>query len=459
MLTRKAFGDFEIATLSTDKASISVVDYGANLNDFAFNGFQYIVGHSSAADLVAAPSRAGCAVLMPFANRIAGGVYAFEGKVYRLPHNDHGRPNALHGFLREVRWRFLAKDPADQKEERALRYAYDFPGVEGYPFPFHAEVEYELIPDGLRVSLSLKNSGVTPMPVTMGTHPFFRVDGPLSDWNLSLRSKGKLVRDENLIPTGEITQEDPSGKLDEKVYDDCFSFEGSITLSNSRGLRIEPHGFPYVQIYTHPDRKSIAIEPVTGAPNAFNNGMGLKVLKPGEELSAYYDVIPFQPRTGGTRTGAIPFPPLLWSNSLCFFPPTSFLRSVPASPFSSIAFNLRVANLRPRSLSEAIALDMTQSNCPINIDLTRRASIKFLRSHRRVTPASSSGLRSVQPASPRFSPSSLRCHATRVAALNPAFATIGSPQPRTRSQLTPGPMGSTQRCYRKRGPMPRIPTR
>ena len=368
MLTRKAFGDFEIATLSTDKASISVVDYGANLNDFAFNGFQYIVGHSSAADLVAAPSRAGCAVLMPFANRIAGGVYAFEGKVYRLPHNDHGRPNALHGFLREVRWRLLAKDPADQKEERALRYAYEFPGVKGYPFPFHAEVEYELIPDGLRVSLSLKNSGVTPMPVTMGTHPFFRVDGPLSDWNLSLRSKGKLVRDENLIPTGEITQEDPSGKLDEKVYDDCFSFEGSITLSNSRGLRIEPHGFPYVQIYTHPDRKSIAIEPVTGAPNAFNNGMGLKVLKPGEELSAYYDVIPFQPRTGGTRTGAIPFPPLLWSNSLCFFPLYFFSSLLLCFPFFFHRFQL--TSRKPKAA-------ISQGS-----DRSRHDSIKLSNQHR-----------------------------------------------------------------------------
>jgi len=136
MLTRKAFGDFEIATLSTDKASISVVDYGANLNDFAFNGFQYIAGHSSAADLVAAPSRAGCAVLMPFANRIAGGVYAFEGKVYRLPHNDHGRPNALHGFLREVRWRLLAKDPADQKEERGAKVRLRIPGRRGLSFSF-----------------------------------------------------------------------------------------------------------------------------------------------------------------------------------------------------------------------------------------------------------------------------------------------------------------------------------
>jgi len=395
MLTRKAFGDFEITTLSADKASISVVDYGANLNDFAFNGFQYIAGHSSAADLVAAPSRAGCAVLMPFANRIAGGLYAFEGKVYRLPHNDHGRPNALHGFLREVRWRLLAKDPADQKEEKALTYAYDFPGVEGYPFPFHAEVEYELLLDGLRASLSLKNSGITPMPVTMGTHPFFRVDGPLSDWNLSLKSKGKLVRDENLIPTGEIAQEDPSGKLDEKVYDDCFSFEGTITLSNHRGLTIEPHGFPYVQIYTHPDRQSIAIEPVTGAPNAFNNGIGLKVLKPGEELSAYYDVIPFQPRTSGTRTGAIPFPHLLWSNLLCFAP------SLLLCFFPSLLLCFPVYFHRVQLTSRKPKAVISQGTDRSRHDLFKppnqhRSSSESVDQILGITPASSSGLRSVQ---------------------------------------------------------------
>jgi aldose 1-epimerase len=48
-------------------------------------------------------------------------------------------------------------------------------------------------------------------------------------------------------------------------------------------LEIYPEkSYPYLQIYTPDHRKSIAIENLSAAPDAFNNGLGLKVLEPGE---------------------------------------------------------------------------------------------------------------------------------------------------------------------------------
>jgi len=38
--------------------------------------------------------------------------------------------------------------------------------------------------------------------------------------------------------------------------------------------------YPYLQLYIPPDRNSIAIENLSGAPNALNNKMGLHVVKP-----------------------------------------------------------------------------------------------------------------------------------------------------------------------------------
>jgi len=38
--------------------------------------------------------------------------------------------------------------------------------------------------------------------------------------------------------------------------------------------------YPYIQIYTPPHRKSIAIENLSAAPNAFNNKIGLLMLQP-----------------------------------------------------------------------------------------------------------------------------------------------------------------------------------
>jgi aldose 1-epimerase len=42
--------------------------------------------------------------------------------------------------------------------------------------------------------------------------------------------------------------------------------------------------YPYLQLYTPPDRKSIAIENLSGAPDCFNNKMGLQTLQPQENI-------------------------------------------------------------------------------------------------------------------------------------------------------------------------------
>ena len=39
--------------------------------------------------------------------------------------------------------------------------------------------------------------------------------------------------------------------------------------------------YPYLQVYTPPHRKSIAVENLSSPPDAFNNGMSLIIAKPG----------------------------------------------------------------------------------------------------------------------------------------------------------------------------------
>ena len=89
-------------------------------------------------------------------------------------------------------------------------------------------------------------------------------------------------------------RENPSGKIGDRSFDGCYALNGDLRLYNKRGLLIKMTGFPYVQLYAPPSRTSIAIEPMTGIPDAFNNGIGLKKLAPGEKFQASYDVIPFE---------------------------------------------------------------------------------------------------------------------------------------------------------------------
>jgi len=85
-------------------------------------------------------------------------------------------------------------------------------------------------------------------------------------------------------------------KLGERLFDSCFKVNCNngkavaelISACNDIHLNIwqetGKNKYEYLVIYTPPDRKSIAIEPMTSNVNAFNNGEGLIMLPPDTEF-------------------------------------------------------------------------------------------------------------------------------------------------------------------------------
>jgi len=67
-----------------------------------------------------------------------------------------------------------------------------------------------------------------------------------------------------------------------------------MNKTNTAGYRIcqetGKYKYNFLQVYTPPHRKSIAIEPMTCAPNAFNNEQGLIILAPFESFSASWGI-------------------------------------------------------------------------------------------------------------------------------------------------------------------------
>jgi aldose 1-epimerase len=58
-----------------------------------------------------------------------------------------------------------------------------------------------------------------------------------------------------------------------------------VLRNTEKNIQIEIHpdsSYPYLQIYIPPGRQSIAIENLSGAPDGFNNGIGLLTLEPGQ---------------------------------------------------------------------------------------------------------------------------------------------------------------------------------
>ncbi len=227
--------------------------------------------------------------LFPFPNRLANGVYSFDGQKFHFPLNDQGRPNALHGFLPECSFEIV--ESTDSKI--SVQYAY-LGDKAFYPFPFTFKVEYLIVDQGVDVNIVICNDGETSMPAALGWHPYFSTEG-LDTCSLEIGILEHIQVNELGVPSGEIqTTKDYSGprSLANRVLDDCFRVQNDedrvIVLYLNDRISIEVHqseDFSHIQLYT-PDRKSIAIEPMTSGINSLQTG-DYKVLSPGETWQLY----------------------------------------------------------------------------------------------------------------------------------------------------------------------------
>ena len=235
------------------------------------------------------------AKLTPFCNRVAAGRYSFGGHDYQLPINE-AAGNALHGVVaaRPFAVRAQAAGAHGASLTVGLAYGGDAPG---YPFPFGLELVFELDASGLTCTTTLHNPGPTALPATDGWHPYLQLPGTRADdLEITLPTAREILVDAALIPTGrtadrpDLTAGRPLGA---RRLDSCF---GPITApgraetllrdpATGRTLvhwqQAGPGGYNYVQVYTPPDRRSVAVEANSGPPDALNSREGLTVLEPG----------------------------------------------------------------------------------------------------------------------------------------------------------------------------------
>ncbi|MEO8711692.1 MAG: aldose 1-epimerase, partial [Parafilimonas sp.] len=177
-----------------------------------------------------------------------------------------------------------------------LQYEYQKED-KGFPFNYTCTITYSLEKDNsLSIRTSVKNNSETQMPLCDGWHPYFTLGAKVNELSFEMNADKMLVFNERLVPTGEII---PYKKfqqpeiLDDTFLDNCFLLNDNnkpafVLRNNSSGLElsIQPDkSYPYLQIYTPPHRNSIAIENLSAAPDAFNNKIGLAILKPGETCS------------------------------------------------------------------------------------------------------------------------------------------------------------------------------
>lgn len=231
------------------------------------------------------------AKLSPFVCRLRDSSYPWNGRRHTI-RKFLLDGTAIHGLLYDAPFRIIEEAVHADFAELELKYAY-LGDAEGYPFPYDCLIRYRLEADNtLLVATAIHNRSNETIPMSDGWHPYFTLGGTIDRLTLQFHASRMLEYDDSILPSGgllphtEWTSPRPIGDsfLDNGFVLDDGHPQPACTLSDPvSGISVsflpEP-SYPYLQIYTPPHRRSIAIENLSAAPDAFNNGIGLTRLEP-----------------------------------------------------------------------------------------------------------------------------------------------------------------------------------
>ncbi|MDO9501723.1 aldose epimerase [Falsiroseomonas sp.] len=222
-------------------------------------------------------------LMAPWTNRLAEGRISVGGQDYVMPINRPLEGHALHGFVRERAWVVEAQAP----DAAILTCAVDHP-----PFSCTARLEVALAPDGLRLDLTLTNSGDAPTPMGIGWHPFFTRPAGLRLRFTASTVFGRDARNLAIAPR-------PSAGLQGGVevlegLDTHFAgWDGVAVMTRPGGpdleLRASGDWARNLQIYAPRGIPVLCVEPVSHAPDAVNRPHiaahgPMHLLAPGQSL-------------------------------------------------------------------------------------------------------------------------------------------------------------------------------
>jgi aldose 1-epimerase len=290
----------QITDLSTGIQVRILPELGALLHEFSIplgnRRIQVINSYKNLADHTENAAFYKSAKLSPFVCRISEGKYEFENISYEFQ-NKFNDGSAIHGILSDKPFTVIEKSNREDEAFILLEYHYQKEDP-AYPFEYLIHVKYTLKKGGrLYLDTTVKNLSSQRIPMADGWHPYFSLEGEVNDWLLSFHSREKLAFNEKLIPLGHRVEAPDfyyPKLIGDEFFDNCFLLEPdsgvpAATLENpANGLRLSFYPdryYPFLQIYTPGDRKSIAIENLSSAPDAFNNGLGLIILQPGDSQS------------------------------------------------------------------------------------------------------------------------------------------------------------------------------
>jgi aldose 1-epimerase len=287
--------------ISSGEHRAVITEVGATLRSYAVAGRDVV--HGFAADEVIKGGRG--QNLLPWPNRLRDGRYTFDGLEQQLVLSEPARHNAIHGLARHVPW-VLTERTSDSVTSRVRIYPQP-----GWPGIVEASVTHRVGESGLEVQVQATNIGDRDIPFGYAAHPYLSVGEQLVDEvSVTVPAVSYLEVDDRLLPSAIVPVDGTPWDLrNGELLGDALLDTAYTGLSRDADgrwrVRLEradryaelwaDAALGWVQVFTGgPYRDwSIAVEPMTCGPNAFNDGPthdDLVRLAPGEEFIARWGI-------------------------------------------------------------------------------------------------------------------------------------------------------------------------
>ncbi len=198
--------------------------------------------------------------MAPWAGRIGGGRFAFEGVEHQLVLNHvdadggPGRSHSIHGTVFARAW------TVDEQTATTLTMSSPLAGALDWPFGGAVHQRFDVASDHVDVELWI-DTEEGRLPAELGWHPWFRKPD-----RLTFHPTSMYQRDTCGIPTGELVAPNDG------PWDDCFVNTSPVVLHydrpNAPMITVASDCDHWV-VYDQP-ADATCVEPQSGPPDAFN---------------------------------------------------------------------------------------------------------------------------------------------------------------------------------------------
>lgn len=309
---------------SSESEARVALDLGANVYRYRTALGDVLAEPADMATLRERPTRWGSACLFPFPGRIQGGQFSFAGRSIQLP-VDVRDGNAIHGVVRKRAWRAIRLGAADGDgafaQARISTAEAAIPTAE-WPWPFELTLTVSLRGGALRMHTEARNTGVEPMPIGLGFHPYFPITNRTEVWidateewgqgaglpNAERRAIGpgdwprKPMAIGQILPDSQSAEGPVRNRLVRRQVRGPSDAPGGISAGLrdvDRNMAVTMRasaGFGRMVFFTPAAPPLVSLEPQTCVPNAHRlagegrDDAGLVVLRAGESWRGWWEL-------------------------------------------------------------------------------------------------------------------------------------------------------------------------